>query len=378
MIDYEFLRFIWWVLVIVLLIGFSITDGFDMGVTALLPVTGKKEVERRIMINSIAPHWDGNQVWLLTAGGAIFAAWPIVYSVAFSGFYIALFLVLAALFFRPIGFEYRAKIDNPTWRSVWDWGLFAGGFVPALVFGVAFGNLLQGVPFELNELSQATYTGSFFALLNPFALLCGVLSLAMLMTHGANWLQMKTTEELRDRARSVSQIGAIVTLITFVLAGAWLYFKEGYVVTSVVDHFAPSSPMNKEVAVETSAWFRNFNEMPILWIFPALAVVAALLNAAFSKANRCGFAFFFSALTMTGVIITAAVSMFPFVMPSSSHPEQSLLMWDATSSELTLTLMFFLALIFVTISLCYTIWSYTKMFGRLDANFIDENKHSLY
>ena len=378
MLDYEILRIIWWVLVIVLLIGFSVTDGFDMGVTALLPVAGKKEVERRIMINSIAPHWDGNQVWLLTAGGAIFAAWPIVYSVAFSGFYIALFLVLAALFFRPIGFEYRAKIDNPTWRSVWDWGLFAGGFVPALVFGVAFGNLLQGVPFELNELSQATYTGSFFALLNPFALLCGVLSLAMLMTHGANWLQMKTTEELRDRARSVSQIGAIVTLITFVLAGAWLYFKEGYVVTSVVDHFAPSSPMNKEVAVETSAWFRNFNEMPILWIFPALAVVAALLNAAFSKANRCGFAFFFSALTMTGVIITAAVSMFPFVMPSSSHPEQSLLMWDATSSELTLTLMFFLALIFVTISLCYTIWSYTKMFGRLDANFIDENKHSLY
>ena len=378
MLDYEILRIIWWVLVIVLLIGFSVTDGFDMGVTALLPVTGKKEVERRIMINSIAPHWDGNQVWLLTAGGAIFAAWPIVYSVAFSGFYIALFLVLAALFFRPIGFEYRAKIDNPTWRSVWDWGLFAGGFVPALVFGVAFGNLLQGVPFELNELSQATYTGSFFALLNPFALLCGVLSLAMLMTHGANWLQMKTTEELRDRARSVSQIGAIVTLITFVLAGAWLYFKEGYVVTSVVDHFAPSSPMNKEVAVETSAWFRNFNEMPILWIFPALAVVAALLNAAFSKANRCGFAFFFSALTMTGVIITAAVSMFPFVMPSSSHPEQSLLMWDVTSSELTLTLMFFLALIFVTISLCYTIWSYTKMFGRLDANFIDENKHSLY
>ena len=378
MIDYEFLRFIWWVLVIVLLIGFSVTDGFDMGVTALLPVTGKKEVERRIMINTIAPHWDGNQVWLLTAGGAIFAAWPIVYAVSFSGFYIALVLVLAALFLRPLGFEYRAKIDNPTWRSVWDWGLFAGGFVPALVFGVAFGNLLQGVPFELNELSQATYTGSFFALLNPFALLCGVLSLAMLMTHGANWLQMKTTEELRDRARSVSQIGAIVTLITFVLAGAWLYFKEGYVVTSVVDHFAPSSPMNKEVAVETSAWFRNFNEMPILWIFPALAVVAALLNAAFSKANRCGFAFFFSALTMTGVIITAAVSMFPFVMPSSSHPEQSLLMWDATSSELTLTLMFFLALIFVTISLCYTIWSYTKMFGRLDANFIDENKHSLY
>ena len=379
MIDYEFLRIIWWVLVIVLLIGFSVTDGFDMGVTVLLPVAGKKEVEKRIMINSIAPHWDGNQVWLLTAGGAIFAAWPIVYSVAFSGFYIALFLVLAALFFRPIGFEYRAKIDNPTWRAVWDWGLFAGGFVPALVFGVAFGNLLQGVPFELNELSQVTYTGSFFALLNPFALLCGVLSLAMLVTHGANWLQMKTTTELRNRARAITQIGALVTLITFVLAGVWLSFKEGYVVTSVLDHFAPSSPASgKEVAVEVGAWFKNFNETPALWIFPALVVIGALLNVVASKANRCGFAFFFSVLTMAGVIITAAVSMFPFVMPSSTHPAQSLLMWDATSSELTLTLMFYLALVFVSISLLYTIWSYYKMFGRLDESFVEDNKNTLY
>ena len=379
MIDYEILRIIWWVLVVVLLIGFSVTDGFDMGVTALLPIAGKKEVEKRIMLNSIAPHWDGNQVWLLTAGGAIFAAWPIVYSVAFSGFYIALFLVLAALFFRPIGFEYRAKIDNPTWRAVWDWGLFAGGFVPALVFGVAFGNLLQGVPFELNELSQATYTGSFFALLNPFALLCGVLSLAMLVTHGANWLQMKTTAALRDRARAITQVGALVTLITFVLAGVWLSFKDGYVVTSVLDHFAPSSPATgKEVAVEVGAWFKNFNESPVLWVFPALAVVGALLNVMASKANRCGFAFLFSVLTMAGVIITAAVSMFPFVMPSSTHPAQSLLMWDATSSELTLTLMFYLALVFVTISLLYTIWSYYKMFGRLDESFVEENKNSLY
>ena len=379
MLDYEILRIIWWVLVVVLLIGFSVTDGFDMGVTALLPVAGKKEVEKRIMINSIAPHWDGNQVWLLTAGGAIFAAWPIVYSVAFSGFYIALFLVLAALFFRPIGFEYRAKIDNPTWRAVWDWGLFAGGFVPALVFGVAFGNLLQGVPFELNELSQVTYTGSFFALLNPFALLCGVLSLAMLVTHGANWLQMKTTAELRNRARAITQIGALVTLITFVLAGVWLSFKEGYVVTSVLDHFAPSSPASgKEVAVEVGAWFKNFNETPALWIFPALVVIGALLNVVASKANRCGFAFFFSVLTMAGVIITAAVSMFPFVMPSSTHPAQSLLMWDATSSELTLTLMFYLALVFVSISLLYTIWSYYKMFGRLDESFVEDNKNTLY
>ena len=378
MFDYEFLRFVWWILVCVLLIGFAVTDGFDMGVLSLLPFTGKKEVEKRIMINTIAPHWDGNQVWLLTAGGAMFAAWPLVYATSFSGFFIAMILVLAALFFRPVGFEYRAKIDNPTWRKAWDWGLFIGGFVPSLVFGVAFGNLLQGVPFEFNELQQPQYTGTFFELLNPFALLCGVISFTMLTTHGANWLQMKTTAELRERARTISQVGAFATLIMFVFAGVWLFFKDGFVVTSVIDHNAPSNPIGKEVAVQAGAWFNNYKEMPILWLFPALAVGGALLNPIFSKANRCGFAFLFSSLTMAGVILTAAIAMFPFVMPSISHPEMSLLMWDATSSKLTLTLMFFLSLIFVVILLSYTIWAYYKMFGRIDSSFIEENKNSLY
>ena len=378
MMDYEFLRFAWWILVCVLLIGFAVTDGFDMGVLNLLPFTGKKEVEKRIMINTIAPHWDGNQVWLLTAGGAMFAAWPTVYATSFSGFFIAMILVLAALFFRPVGFEYRAKIDSPTWRKAWDFGLFIGGFVPSLVFGVAFGNLLQGVPFEFNELQQPQYTGTFFELLNPFALLCGVISFTMLTTHGANWLQMKTTAELRERARTISQVGAFATLIMFVFAGVWLFFKDGFVVTSVIDHNAPSNPIGKEVAVQAGAWFNNYKEMPILWLFPVLAVGSALLNIVFSKANRCGFAFLFSALTMAGVILTATIAMFPFVLPSISNPGMSLLMWDATSSKLTLNLMFFLALFFVVILLSYTIWAYYKMFGRIDSSFIEENKNSLY
>ena len=378
MFDYEFLRFVWWILVCVLLIGFVVTDGFDMGVLNLLPFTGKKEVEKRIMINTIAPHWDGNQVWLLTAGGAMFAAWPTVYATSFSGFFIAMILVLAALFFRPVGFEYRAKIDSPTWRKAWDFGLFIGGFVPSLVFGVAFGNLLQGVPFEFNELQQPQYTGTFFELLNPFALLCGVISFTMLTTHGANWLQMKTTAELRECARTISQVGAFATLIMFVFAGVWLFFKDGFVVTSVIDHNAPSNPIGKEVAVQAGAWFNNYKEMPILWLFPVLAVGSALLNIVFSKANRCGFAFLFSALTMAGVILTATIAMFPFVLPSISNPGMSLLMWDATSSKLTLTLMFFLALFFVVILLSYTIWAYYKMFGRIDSSFIEENKNSLY
>ena len=378
MLDYEILRFIWWVLIGVLLIGFAVTDGFDMGVLTLLPFAGKKDIEKRIMINSIAPHWDGNQVWLLTAGGAMFAAWPTVYAASFSGFYIAMILVLAALFFRPVGLEYRAKIDNPTWRKVWDWGLFAGGAVPSLVFGVAFGNLLQGVPFEFNDFMSVKYTGSFWGLLNPFALLCGVLSLSMLTTQGSAWLQMKTTSELCDRARTITQVGAIVTLATFVLAGIWLVFKDGYIVTSMIDRNGPSSPLGKQVALEAGAWFNNYKEMPILWVFPLLAVGSALLNVAASKANRNGFAFLFSSLTMVGIIFTAGIAMFPFIMPSISHPEMSLLMWDSTSSKLTLTLMLFLAVIFVVLILAYTVWSYSKMFGRLDSEFIEENKNTLY
>ncbi|HDL5700040.1 TPA: cytochrome d ubiquinol oxidase subunit II [Mannheimia haemolytica] len=374
MIDYEILRFIWWILIAVLLIGFAITDGFDMGVLNLLPIIGKSNVERRIMINTIAPHWDGNQVWLLTAGGAIFAAWPTVYATSFSGFYIAMVLVLAALFFRPVGFEYRAKIDNPKWRSAWDWGLFIGGFVPSLVFGVAFGNLLQGVPFEFNNINQSQYTGSFFGLLNPFALVCGIISLMMLTTQGATWLQMKTTDELHNNSRKVAQVTASIVLVAFILAGVWLYFKDGFVITSELDHNAQSLLTNKTVAVQAGAWFRNYAEMPVLWVVPALVVVGALLTIIASKANRSGLAFFASSLMIIGVILTAAVSMFPFIMPSITHPEMSLTVWDATASHTTLTVMLFVAGIFVPLVLAYTIWSYIKMYGRLDASYLEENK----
>ncbi|WP_373778226.1 cytochrome d ubiquinol oxidase subunit II [Glaesserella sp.] len=378
MLDYEVLRFIWWILIGVLLIGFAVTDGFDMGVLNLLPVVGKSNVERRVMINSIAPHWDGNQVWLLTAGGAIFAAWPTVYATSFSGFFLAMILVLAALFFRPVGFEYRAKIDDQRWRNAWDWGLFIGGFVPSIIFGVAFGNLLQGVPFHFNDINQVTYTGSFFGLLNPFALLCGLVSFMMLTTQGATWLQMKTTGELRNRVRGIAQVTALATLIAFLVAGVFLYFKNGFVITSELDHNAQSLLTNKTVAVESGAWFKNYFEMPVLFIIPALAVVGALLTVVASKANNSGLAFFASSIMQAGIILTAGVSMFPFIMPSISHPEMSLTMWDATASENTLTVMLIVACIFVPLVLSYTIWTYIKMYGRLDAKYIEEKSTSLY
>lgn len=378
MFDYEMLRLIWWALIGVLLIGFTVTDGFDMGVGALLTLIGKTDSERRVMINSVAPHWEGNQVWLVTAGGALFAAWPLVYAVSFSGFYIAMVLTLAALFFRPMGFDYRSKIDDKRWRTAWDWGLVAGGFIPPVIFGVAFGNLLQGVPFQLSELLIPTYTGGFFALLNPFALVCGLVSLFMVVLQGATWLQMKTTDALHVRARNVAQLCALLTTVLFVAAGFWVQNLEGFVVVSEAANQAASNPLAKEVAVQSGAWMHNYQAMPILWLAPIVGAVMPLLALLASRVERGGWAFLFSSLAIAGVILTAGIAMFPFVMPSSTFPSHSLTMWDATSSELTLSIMAIVAAIFVPIILAYTLWCYIKMFGRLDAQYIEDNKHSLY
>ncbi|MGR5117382.1 cytochrome d ubiquinol oxidase subunit II [Vibrio astriarenae] len=378
MFDYEVLRFIWWVLIGVLFVGFAITDGFDMGVGALVPFVGKTDNERRVMINSIAPHWDGNQVWLITAGGALFAAWPLVYATSFSGFYFAMILTLAALWLRPLGLDYRSKIDDPKWREACDWGIFVSGFVPPLIFGVAFGNLLQGVPFQLSDFLMPTYHGSFFGLLNPFAILCGLVSVFMIVMQGATWLQMKTTADVHNRSRNVAQLTGILTVVCFVLAGFWIQSIEGYVIVGGIDTNAASNPLNKEVIREAGAWMNNFEKYPLLWLAPALGVFMPLLAVVASRFEKCGFAFLTSSLGIAGIILTAGFAMFPFVMPSNMMPGHSLTMWDATSSELTLNLMTAVAAVMVPVILAYTSWSYYKMFGRLDDKFIEENKNSLY
>jgi cytochrome d ubiquinol oxidase subunit II len=379
MITYELLRFVWWALIGVLLIGFAVADGFDMGVGMLTRILGRTDTERRIMINSIAPHWDGNQVWLITAGGALFAAWPTVYAAAFSGFYVAMILVLASLFFRPIGFDYRSKLEDNRWRGMWDWAIFIGSFVPPLVIGVAFGNLLQGVPFHMDEYLRLFYTGNFFQLLNPFALLAGIVSLTMILTQGATYLQMRTVGELHVRSRLAAQISALVMVVCFLLAGVWvMYGIDGYAVTSVLDHNAASNPLGKEVVREAGAWMVNFNKTPLLWIIPALGVVLPLLTILCSRLEKGAWAFVFSSLTLACVILTAGVAMFPFIMPSSTMPNMSLTMWDSTSSLLTLKIMTVAAIIFVPIILAYTTWCYYKMFGRLTKEQIENNTHSLY
>jgi cytochrome d ubiquinol oxidase subunit II len=377
--DYETLRLIWWVLIGALLIGFAVTDGFDMGVGTLLPFLGHSDDERRVLINSVGPHWDGNQVWFILAGGAIFAAWPLVYAAAFSGFYVALLLVLFALILRPAGFEYRSKLADARWRGFWDWALFAGSAVPALVFGVAFGNLLLGVPFELDATMRPHYRGSFFALLNPFALLAGTVSLGMLALHGACYLQLRTEGVLGERARRAALVAGGVTLVAFAAAGLWLAFGiDGYRIVSMPAPDAPSNPLAKAVERAAGAWLGNYRGQPWTLAAPALGLVGAAAAILFSAGRRAWPAFLASGVTVAAVILTAGISMFPFVMPSSLNPGSSLTLWDATSSHRTLQLMFWATLVFLPLVLAYTVWVYRVMRGKVTVAGIRKQNRTAY
>ncbi|MBT00195.1 MAG: cytochrome d ubiquinol oxidase subunit II [Oceanospirillaceae bacterium] len=377
--DYETLKLIWWVLVGVLLIGFAVTDGFDMGACVLLPLLGKTDAERRVVINTVGAHWEGNQVWFITAGGAIFAAWPAVYAAAFSGFYWAMLLVLFALFFRPVGFDYRSKIADPRWRSTWDWGLFIGGAVPALVFGVAFGNLLLGVPFQHDEFLRPSYEGNLFGLLNPFGLLAGIVSLAMLAMHGGVWVMLRSEGAVAERAKKLAQLCALVTLAGFALAGIWLSLGiDGYQIVSAPAHDAMPNPLAKEVVRAEGAWLANYSTYPATLLAPVLGFIGLIGTFLLAGKGKAGWAFLTSALAMAGIILTAGVSLFPFVMPSSLAPNSSLTLWDASSSQLTLNVMTIAAIVFVPIILGYTLWCYRSLWSRISVEYIRANDHSTY
>ena len=379
MIDYEILKVIWWLFIGVLLVGFAIMDGQDMGVGTLLPFLSKEDGERRVMINAVAPHWDGNQVWLITGGGAMFAAWPLMYATAFSGFYWAMLVVLAALILRPVGFDYRSKVSSSKWRTNWDWLLFIGSAVPPIIFGVAFGNLLQGVPFEIDSTMRPIYTGSFFGLLNPFGLLCGVLSLLMIVFHGANYLVLRTEGALQARAQKAAVIAGLLSAVLFVLGGIWTYLGiDGYVATAGLDPAGPVNPLAKTVELQNGAWFANYAALPVLWLVPAAAVLGALAGVAMIRSGRAFAAIVCSSISLLGIILTPLISMFPFVMPSSTMLNAGLTIWDCTSSQLTLEIMLFVTIIFLPLVLLYTGWAYKVMSGKLSTKYIEDNSHSLY
>jgi len=379
LIDYETLRVIWWLLLGVLLIGFAVTDGFDLGAATLLPFVAKTELERRVVINSIGPTWEGNQVWLILAGGAIFAAWPPLYAVSFSGFYLAMFAVLFALILRPVGFKYRSKREDATWHAVWDWALFVGGAVPSLIFGVAVGNVLQGVPFHFNDELRIFYEGTtLFELLNPFALLCGLLSVAMLIMHGSAWLTLKTEGVVADRARSYGKIAALATAVLFVVGGIALWIGvDGYHITSAVNPLGPSNPLAKTVAKVPGAWFDNYGAHRWMMLAPLLGVAGAAMAFVFMGARREIAAILATSLSIFGIIATVGLSMFPFILPSSIDPRSSLTVWDSSSSHMTLFIMLVVAMIFVPIVVAYTTWVYHVMWGKVDEKAIrDERGHA--
>ncbi|PWY54411.1 cytochrome d ubiquinol oxidase subunit II [Legionella qingyii] len=373
-LDYETLRVIWWLLLGVLLIGFAIMDGFDLGVAIWLPWFAKTDTERRILINTVGPTWEGNQVWFILGGGAIFAAWPDLYSLSFSGFYLAMLVVLLSLILRPVGFKYRSKLDNPLWRSTWDWLLFVGGFVPALIFGVAVGNVLQGVPFYYDDSLRVIYTGTFFQLLNPYALCCGVLSVLMLAMHGAFFIQIKTEGSLQKKARNGARYVALLMTLLFILMGFWTNFIDGYVLNNVMPHDGPSNPLYKEVNVQIGAWFTNYRDMPISLLVPLLSILCAWL--AILLANKALMAFILSSISVGSLIATVGISMFPFILPSSTHPKYSLMVWDSSSSQTTLFIMLIATVIFLPIVLAYTAWVYRVLRGKVNEKTIKEQTTS--
>lgn len=375
MFDYETLRLIWWGLLGVLLIGFALTDGFDLGVAALLPFVGRTDAERRMVINAIGPTWEGNQVWFILAGGAIFAAWPFVYAISFSGFYLAMFLVLAALILRPVGFKYRSKRPDAAWRSRWDWALFVGGFVPALVFGVAVGNVLSGAPFRLDSDLRAFFDGSFLGLFTPFTLLCGLLSVAMLVLHGSAWLAIKVEHgAVHDRARTFGTVAGLASLALFAIGWAFVAYGDiGYRIVGAIDPAGPSNPLRTTSELARGGWLVNYGLYTWTLIAPVLGFGGAALALFGIRRGSEAAALAGSSASAIGIIATVGLSMFPFILPSSIDSHSSLTVWNASSSAKTLGIMLFVTVVFLPIVLAYTAWAYKVMFGRVTTQEVATN-----
>ena len=376
LLDYQTLRVIWWLLLGVLLIGFAVMDGFDLGVGTLLPFVARTDEERRLVLNTIGPVWEGNQVWLILGGGAIFAAWPPLYAVSFSGFYLAMFLILFALILRPVGFKYRGKMPSQRWRNNWDRALFVGGFIPALVMGVAVGNVLLGVPFIIDDSARITYQGHLLGLLTPFALLAGLVSVAMLIAHGAAMLVIKLDGPVAERAARIGMVSALATVVLFALAGCWVAFGlPGYHIVQSAGVDGPSNPLLKSAEIG-GGWMANYREMPATIAAPVIGLLGMLASAFLLRARAGGKAFIASGLGIAGIILTVGFAIFPFLLPSSISPDSSLTVWDASSSHLTLWIMLISTIIFLPIILAYTTWVYRVLKGKVTRDEMGDNPNA--
>ncbi|WP_097462081.1 cytochrome d ubiquinol oxidase subunit II [Mangrovitalea sediminis] len=373
---YLFLKVLWWVLLGVLLIGLAVMVGMDMGVGTLLRFVGRTDTERRIALNSIGPHWDGNQVWFILGGGAIFAAFPLIYATAFSGLYIVMMLLLWTMIVRPLGFEYRSKLPSAKWRNMWDWALLVSGAVPMIVYGAGVGNMLKGVPFHFGWDLTSYYTGSFLSLLNPFAVMCGLLSLSLSIYMGGVMLMGRTEDDLYSRSQKAASGAALVAIVLFAIGGIWVSTMNGFVLTQSPAPGVAQTPMHQVVQVASGAWLNNFKTYPVMWIVPVLGFAGMLLGFFSVRGGKSTLAWWLGAIAWIGVIGTAGLSMFPFMMPSITDPSQSLTLWNSGSSQRTLLWMTGFTIVFVPLILWYTSWAFYVMRGKVKGEEVEADSHS--
>ncbi len=362
---FSILQDLGWLAVGLLMYLFAATGGFDLGAGMLVPFLGKTDAERRVVINTVGPTWDGNQVWLITAGGAIFAIFPRVYAASFSGFYFGILLVLWSLFLRPVSFEFRSKLESPKWRCFWDWALCVGSLVPSLVIGVAIGNLFVGVPFQVDPITLRFLYGDvanpsafmdLLHLLNPFSLLVGITCVLMLLMHGAAYLVMRTAGPVLDRAKAVLKGAAILLMLCFLAAGIW-------------------------ISVGMNHWLANYHAHEWLWFAPALGFLGAIAVIYYCHQNAVVKAFAASCVSLLGIVGTMGYALFPYIMLSSTHPEQSLMVANSSSSELSLIGILICAVIMLPVIFYYTAFVYRKLWGRdvkMSAETIAQHDHVLY
>ncbi|CUX95843.1 Cytochrome bd-I ubiquinol oxidase subunit 2 [Candidatus Mikella endobia] len=369
MFNYELLRFFWWLLIGLFIIGFTITEGFDMGVGMLIRFYCYSNIEKKIMINTIAPHWDGNQVWLITVVGIVFTIWPIVYATIFSGYYLYIILLLISLFFRSIGFEFRSKINNVQWNNLCDWGIFIGSFISPIIIGIIFGNLLQGIPFYIDVYMRINYIGNVLQFFNIFNFLVIIITLAMFLTQGSTYLQIHTNNNSQIQISYITKLTTLITILIFLLIIILMKKIDGFTITSIIDQSAHSNILHKEVKYHAGAWMINYYNYPLLLIVPLLGILLPLFTIIFSYTRCNKWAFIFSSFTIICIILTLGITIFPFIIPSIKMPNSSLTIWDATSSRVNLKFMLIITIILLSIIFIYTIWCYYNMFN----SFVKKN-----
>lgn len=381
MLDYVFLKLVWWALIGVVLIVYATTAGYDAGVTMIMPFL-RREIDRRVVLNTSAPVWDGNLTWIVFAGGGLFVVWPVVYSTAFSGFYAAMLCILWPFFFRATGFDYRSKIQRHGWRRFWDFGLFVSGGLPVFIFGMLMGNCLLGFPFHFDEKTlRVFYTGNFGQLLNGFGILAGCVSVLMILMHGAAYIQRRTEGRLRKMGQRLFNVFAVLVLLGFSGAGLLMVYSiKGYILVASAAN-PVLHPTANVVTQSPGAWIESYRTYPWKYYPPVIAYLALFAGLWANHIRWRVFCFWCSAVAVGGIIATAGVTLFPFLMPSSTFPSQSLTVWNATSSQYALDIMLYVGVALLLVILCYKIFAFHTLWSQkktITADDIEKNDHSYY